>query len=222
MNEIIFNIIEKLMLPYLEEVLLRNSPEKHEQIKIMFTTHMKHITEYCMENYINRAELTIPFIKWLHKMLFPKGYTQTTKMANGVVVVSMIPGQYKTLENTGVSYLYPWKEVYLVPPAKVKESMEHLIANYNITIKKSTTTKEVQDIALQFWLDFWEIHPFGDANGRIMNIVTNLMLVKKNITPIRFDILKRENLPDFFRALELARIEHNLSPFYEIIEKYSR
>lgn len=75
-------------------------------------------------------------------------------MVNGTVVVSMIPGQYKTLDNTGVSYLYPGTEVRLVPPSKVKESMERLVSDFNIAIKKEMTPKEIQDIALQFWLDF--------------------------------------------------------------------
>lgn len=63
MLEAVLEIVEKSMLQYLEEVLLRNAPEKHEQIRAMFRTHMRYITEYCMDNYISKTELTIPFIK---------------------------------------------------------------------------------------------------------------------------------------------------------------
>lgn len=63
MFDIVLDSVEKSMLQYLEEVLLRNAPEKREQIRVMFGTHMRYITEYCMNNYINKSELTIPFIK---------------------------------------------------------------------------------------------------------------------------------------------------------------
>ena len=63
MFETVLDIVEKSMLQYLEEVLSRNAPEKYEQIRAMFATHMRHIAEYCMDNYMNKSELTIPFIK---------------------------------------------------------------------------------------------------------------------------------------------------------------
>ena len=70
-------------------------------------------------------------------------------------------------------------------------------------------------------LDFFHIHPFGDANGRVITIITNLTFVKQNYTPIRFDLIKKKNLPEYFRAIELSLLERNLTPFYGVIEKYS-
>ena len=105
MFETVLDIVKKSMLQYLDEVLSRNSQEKHDQIRQMFDAHMEQIAQYCIANYMDKPELTIPFIKGLHKIFFPKGYTQTVKLPTGGMIVSMIPGQYKTLENTGVSYL---------------------------------------------------------------------------------------------------------------------
>lgn len=140
-------------------------------------------------------------------------------MIDGTVVVSMIPGQYKTLDNTGVSYLYPGKEATLVPPMEVKESMERLVSNFNLSITKEIDEQTKKDSILFFMLDFFHIHPFGDANGRVVYILINIIFIKQNLPPIRFDILKKKNLPMYFRAIELSLLERNLTSLYEAIEK---
>ncbi|HBA44538.1 TPA: hypothetical protein DEG21_02920 [Patescibacteria group bacterium] len=61
-SKILFSV-SKNMDKYLKEVLGKNIPEKHTQIKNGFQNHMEVITDYCIENYINKSELTEEFIK---------------------------------------------------------------------------------------------------------------------------------------------------------------
>ncbi|EKD44269.1 MAG: hypothetical protein ACD_71C00190G0003 [uncultured bacterium (gcode 4)] len=206
---------------YLEEVLAKNLPEKHEQIRAMFDTHMGHIAQYCIDNYMNKSELTIPFIKGLHKIFFPKGYTQTKKTIEGLVIVSMIPGQYKTLDNAGVNYINPDEEVVLTAPVEVKESMKWLISNFNFSIKQEADKQTKQDTILYFILDFLYIHPFGDANGRVACILTDIILVKYGLSPIYFYLIKEKNLEGLYRAVQLSVTTRDLKYLYEVIEKYS-
>ena len=91
MFEAVLDIVEKSMLQYFEDVLSRNVSEKHEQLRRMFDAHMRQIAQYCMDSYMSQSELTIPFIKGLHKIFFPPGYTQKIKMPKGGMAVSMIP-----------------------------------------------------------------------------------------------------------------------------------
>ena len=50
-----------------------------------------------------------------------------------------------------------------------------------------------QDTILYFILDFLYIHPFGDANGRVACILTDIILVKYGLSPIYFYLIKEKN-----------------------------
>ena len=206
---------------YLEEVLAKNIPEKHEQLRNMFDTHMEQIAQFCMDNYINKSELTESFIKGLHKSFFPPGYTQSMKMANGRwEVIYMIPGQYKTINNTSVSYLNPsWIACFLDCSA-VKPEMQKLIRNFNIDIQNVLSEKK-RDIILYFLIDFLYIHPFGDANWRVACILVDLMFIKNRFSPLYYHLLKEKNLEELYKAIELSRQTRDLKYLYEVIEKYS-
>lgn len=205
---------------YLAEVLAKNLPEKHEQIRVMFDTHMGQIAQYCIDGYMNKSELTIPFIKGLHKIFFPKGYTQTKKTVEGLTIVSMIPGQYKTLDNAGANYINPDEEVVLTAPAEVKESMERLISDFNMAIKKEMDNQTKQDIIFYFILDFLYIHPFGDANGRVACILADIILVKHGLQPIYFYLIKEKNLEGLYKAVQLSVTTRDLKYLYEVIDQY--
>lgn len=205
---------------YLAEVLTKNLPEKHEQLRGMFDTHMGYIAQYCIDNYINKPELTEAFIKWLHKSFFPAGYTQSTKIANGRgEVIYMIPGQYKTINNTSVSYINSSWVAHFLDCSLVKPELQKLIKNFNTDIEDNKFKKK--DIILYFLLDFLYIHPFWDANGRIICILTDLMLVKNGLKPIYYHLIKEKNLETLYRSLELSRKSRDLKYLYEVIGRNS-
>jgi len=101
-------------------------------------------------------------------------------------------GQWKQQANEiinskGEKYLF-------VAPELVPERMHDLLNRTNAAIdaiqSKSKNALHPIDVALQFHLEYLEIHPFYDGNGRTARILTNLILIALGYTP--FWITKSE------------------------------
>lgn len=101
-------------------------------------------------------------------------------------------GQWKQQANEiinskGEKYLF-------VAPELVPERMHDLLNKTNAAIdaiqSNSKSAPHPIDVALQFHLEYLEIHPFYDGNGRTARILTNLILIALGYTP--FWITKSE------------------------------
>ncbi len=182
---------------------------------------MEHIAQFCIDNYINKPELTEGFIRGLHKSFFPPNYTQSMKMANGRgEIIYMIPGQYKSINNTSVSYIDPSWIAYFLDCSAVKSEIQKLIRKFNTDIQNNSLEKK-RDIILYFLIDFLYIHPFGDANWRVICILIDLMFIKNKLNPLYYHLIKEKNIEELYKAIELSRKTRDLKYLYEVIEKYS-
>lgn len=123
----------------------------------------------------------------------------------------MIPGEYRTIDI--VSRSNTNKEVYL-KAKDVKTSMKKLVLDYNLN------TEERERNILYFLVDFFIIHPFGDGNGRVAYIVTDILLLKNNLPPRYFGMRKENDKIGFYRILDSVHETRNIQPFYEFLEKY--
>jgi len=116
------------------------------------------------------------------------------------------PGKYKAFENvtvrsTGRIYKF-------MKPADVPKAMAELITEVNARLSDSDAgdpEKHPLAIAVYFHQRFLnEIHPFGDGNGRIGRIFTNLILIKEGYPPIFIQDVDRA---EYLRRFELTEKE---------------
>jgi Fic family protein len=94
-------------------------------------------------------------------------------------------GQWKQTPNEIINHK---DEKYLfVAPELVADRMHDLLNRTNAAIdavqSNNKNAPHPIDVALQFHLEYLEIHPFYDGNGRTARILTNLILIALGYTP---------------------------------------
>lgn len=220
MRDLIIAAMRDACLPYLAKVLARAPEDKHSHIKGLFEAHMAFLADYCLAGYGGRGTLTEAFICGLHKALFPRDYKQTMKTPEGEEVW-MGPGEYKQISNSCDSYLYPNRTIVFLAPEDVQEAMVQVVSTLNSALVDATGECKKRNAILAFVVDFLMIHPFADANGRVAYMLADLLATREGLPAFFFTSIKEKNLPAYYRALELAREKRDLTPLYEVIERYS-
>lgn len=204
---------------YLQDVLQRNLPERHIDITALFERHMAAIADYCMSRYGGAGSLNVEFIRGLHKMLFPEGYTYRQEVDGKLR--ELVPGQYRDGQGAADSQLDPGAVVVFAPPEDVSAAMEAAVERLNRALTAASSPQAKRDAILWYIFDFSVIHPFGDANGRVMCMICDLMLIKEGLPPFHIDEIKDQHREDLYRAGEQAQRNRDLTPLYEVIERYN-
>jgi Fic family protein len=140
--------------------------------------------------------ITESLIKDIHQMILVEPYRGQNTEIN--------PGQYKKMPN----YLYSntGERIDFEPPEDVPRLMNelinwtnnHLFSDYlNKSSRKKYSLHPVL-VASIFHLRFVNIHHFGDGNGRMARIISNLILMIKGYTPA---IIQLQNRDDYYHAI---------------------
>lgn len=146
--------------------------------------------QYVKENIINNIPLSENLIKDIHERVVP---------------------------TRGVGGIYRTVPVYIrgaqhVPPnyKKVRELMKYFIQDMNI---KSFSS--VAELAAWTHAEFVKIHPFQDGNGRTARLMMNYQLMINNYPPIN---IKKDNVHEYFNALEIYAIRDDINPFKDLVQ----
>ncbi len=204
-------IIYHNTLHYLKQAFLKNSKEKHQLILDGYVYDTNRLIQYVQEKYIDTKEkkISVDFLCHLHKNLFPKDYIAKQKDENGQEFIRMIPWEYRKINlysktNTN-------KNIYTH-----YENIEKEIEKALSILNNSSFQKE--DILL-FMSDFSRIHPFGDGNGRTLDILIDLVLLESGFLPYYFWERKQKNEMWFYHILDRVYETRNVEYFYEFLWK---
>lgn len=114
------------------------------------------------------------------------------------------PGEWKQRPN----YLYSTtsERIDFAPPADVPRLMNELVNWLNNHLDPPKRKRDRYDlhpllIVAGFHLRFTDIHPFGDGNGRMARILTNLILMICGYVPV---IIREEDRQGYFAALNAS------------------
>lgn len=217
MRDLMLAAVTDAFRSYLGQVLAQNPLERHEHIQHQFVEHMAFLAGFCLEHYPGRGGLTVEFIRGLHRACFPPNYRQAVTTREGVQIW-MVPGEYKTISNNvSQSHLHPGKINVFLAPEKVAQAMQQVVACLNASLVAAIDDQQKQEAILWFVIDFLEIHPFIDANGRVACILADLLAIKEGLAPYFFHSIKEKDLPALYRALELAKEKRDLAPVYAVL-----
>ncbi|MCF8230876.1 MAG: Fic family protein [Bacteroidales bacterium] len=152
-----------------------------------------------LENIVHKdIKITESLIKEIHKMILVKPYDGESEIN---------PGEYKKMPN----YLYSLQDerIDFEPPEEVPRLMNELVNWLNNHIDPPKRKKRQYDlhpllIATGFHAQFIKIHPFGDGNGRMARILTNLILMLCGYVPA---IVRQEKRQTYYNALNMSTLD---------------
>lgn len=119
-------------------------------------------------------------------------------------------GEYKKQENQvqmineageSVGVLFDTTKAYLTP-----KEMQELVE----WTQKALTEKKYHPLLVigSFLVEFLQIHPFQDGNGRLSRVLTNLLLLKEGylyVPYVSHEKLVEDNKPDYYVALRRSQ-----------------
>ena len=155
------------------------------------------VAKFTLDVHLNFAEpLTVERLFSWHKKLM-EGHPRVSDVGKyrtqGSMVASGSPGNYN------VHYMAP-------PPSRVPDDMKRFIDGFNAYfLKPSDSAGTLQDAALAH-LEFVQIHPFEDGNGRISRAIVDTVIAKAlgMSTPVKMSHDIFENRSAYYQALGRA------------------
>lgn len=145
-------------------------------------------------------KITERLIKELHAMILVEAYADEKAEIN--------PGEWKKIPN----FLYSptGERIDFASPEEVPSLMSNLVNWLNNHIAPPKRKKKKYDlhpllIAAGFHTQFIKIHPFGDGNGRMSRILTNLILMLCGYVPA---IIKLEERKDYYTAINTSSLDN--------------
>ena len=152
-----------------------------------------------LEDIVHKdVKITESLIKEIHKIILVKPF-------DGEAEIN--PGEYKKEPN----YLYSpeGERIDFEPPEEVPRLMNELVNWLNNHIDPPKRKKRQYDlhpllIATGFHAQFIKIHPFGDGNGRMARILTNLILMLCGYVPA---IVRQEKRKTYYNALNMSTLK---------------
>jgi Fic family protein len=145
-------------------------------------------------------KITENLIKDFHKLILVEPYADDVAEIN--------PGEWKTINN----YLYSptLERIDFLPWEEVPKAMNTLINWLNNQLNPPKRKKGKYDlhpllIATGFHAQFIKIHPFGDGNGRMARIITNLIFMLCGYVPA---IIHKDNKDVYSQAINQSSIEN--------------
>lgn len=161
-----------------------------------------------LQDIVNHElKITEKLIKEFHKIILVEPF-------GGEAEIN--PGEYKTQPNYLISIT--GERIDFEPPQEVPRLMNELVNWLNNHIDPPKRKKKQFDlhplmIACAFHVQFIQIHPFGDGNGRMARILMNLILMLCHYVPA---IIKLDKRNDYYSALNLSTLENPI-PLAEFV-----
>lgn len=187
------NAIENstLTLKETERILLELSVAREVSPREIFEAkNLARVTEYMREK-AKVADINKEIILFLHKMLI-------TAIRDEIAGRFRIVGEYVRVGT------------YVAPaPDHLEKMMEQVIGEFNSDHQSYFIEK-----ITKFHLEFENIHPFNDGNGRIGRALINWQLIRFGFPPI---IVRNKEKSDYYDSFTIYRDKKNLKPMAKII-----
>ena len=160
-------VFQHHLAPYLPNV----SAARQEEVRRSFLSHVDYLARLTQGECAGVP--SIAFIRNLHRALFPPDYRHRA-VGNDGVHIETASGE--------------WRRHVLWPHYTEFSAYSTIEADLSALLNSlSTKASWRREDALQFIFDFWAIHPFTDANGRVASILADMICLNHGLAPLALD-----------------------------------
>lgn len=162
----------------------------------------------CMYNLVGKDEITAADLFYLHKLVVSEQSLDVYKPT----------GDWKKENNsTNVTVNSKQAMIEYANHWEVPELMDRWLDMLNVERESSRDRPGVLNAYAKLHMSFSGIHPFGDGNGRIARLVSNLPCLKAGYPPI---IIAKEKRYEYIVALAEYQLAHGVpSPKTELVQE---
>lgn len=163
--------VKAVFLHHLASYLPNVTAARQEEVRSAFLAHVNHLTGMTLEECVGVP--SVAFVRKLHRALFPPDYRHRA-VGNDGVATETASGE--------------WRRHVLWPHYTEFSALEAVEADLSALLNRLSAKASWQrEDALQFIFDFWAIHPFTDANGRVASILADLICLNHGLAPLALD-----------------------------------
>ena len=175
------------------------------EIKSIIEDNIRGFEE--LETFVTHdSKISSSMIKNLHQ-IFTKNARFVLNIDNSVLLIRR--GEYKLFPN----YIKNSEGnlILFARPSRVSQLIDDLVGEIQNLIFSGLNPIEISAFV---HVNFIQIHPFSDGNGRVARALTSLILLRNGLLP--FNVFK-EVKGTYIDCLESARDKHDYLPFINFI-----
>lgn len=185
--------------------------------KVDYTQRAKDIIDAWQS--VNNQGLNIELICKLHRIIC-NNEDIAINDEQGNIIGYTKAGEYRTHPSSRKSELKVGARRLFVPPEVIAQKMEQLVSIMNTVLATKLSQEQMVENVLSFAVEFSTIHPFANQNGRMMQLLMELVAYQAGLKPFYVSRVNKLNSYLLTRAIEETIFYQTVQPLKTIINRY--
>lgn len=188
------------------------------QQKIDYTERANKIVD-AWTHGMNAHGLTTELICELHRLVCDDVYIPINDTQGGISGFAKA-GDYRAFHSCAQSKLVPNHKGYFVPFEQIPTLMERLVKTMRTVLDSKPDIDLMIENILAFSVEYMMIHPFANENGRVRQLLIELLAFQSNIEPFYISYVIKFYNKELTKAVEAVPVLQNVAPLHDVIMKY--
>lgn len=189
------------------------------QQKTDYTQRAENIVQTWTQS-IAKEGLTTQLICELHRLVCEDEWIPINDPKGGIAGFAK-SGEYRTFQSFAPSRLIPDHKGYFVSFEQIPILMKRLVETMQGVLGNKPNTELMIENILAFSVEFMMIHPFANENGRIRQLLMELLAFQVNIKPFHISYIIKLHNKELTKAVEAVPALQNVAPLWDVLLKHS-
>lgn len=190
------------------------------QQKIDYTDRASKIVDTWTKE-MNAHGLTTELICELHRIVCDYADIAINDEQGNIIGYTKA-GEYRTHPSSRNSELHKGSRTLFQQPQVIASMMEQLVSIMNSVLATQSSKELMIENIVAFILEFVNIHPFTNQNGRVAQVIMELLAYHAGLEAFNISNVAKRDKASITAAAEKTIIEQNVNLFLEAIQKINQ